>query len=165
MMKFLTFFTLPAPLKRFLWAICTLLGTGLFATLMVQPFDPNFSGWQLLWYTLKNDARGGSPHIQFVLLMMVEILLMISAMMLVLAQRIHVMLMITFCFLFFFWLNIGRTLWLSQYDSFVFVLLCFLIASYCLPERNEINHIYCIINGLSLIYVLWIVMKMPLQAA
>lgn len=168
-MKFPTFPTLPASLndtlKKTIWAMCTLLGTGLFATAMVQPFDVHFNGWELLFYTLKNESGGGSPRIHFVLLMVVEIMLMLAAMFLILSQRIHVMLILVSCFLLYFGLTIGKNLWLWSHSLLVFSLLAYWFASYCLPERHTVQPVMVLINAFSLIYVLWMVMKMPLLAA
>lgn len=167
-MKFLTLphFSNPLkhnPLKQMLWAICTLLGTGFFATAMVQQFDTNFNGWELLLYTLKNDALGGSPRIHFVLLMVVEMMLMVSAIALMMSMRIQITLIITCCFLLFFAFSYGTHMWFFPHTLLFFSLLSFFVATYFLPARDTFfQPILFIINTLALIYVLWMTVKLPL---
>lgn len=160
-MKILNLSTLLNSFKQFSWAMCTLLGTGLFATAMAQPFDQNFNGWQLFWHTIKNDARGGAPHIHFVLLMVVQILLILAAMALIFRKRVHVMLVLASSYLGFFAWQIGLNLWLFPHDLILYTLLLLFVASYCLPEGNFIEPTTFTINALSLIYVVLMVLKMP----
>lgn len=162
-MKILTIAHLPHSLKQMLWAMCTLLGTGFFATAMIQQFDAHFNGWQLLLYTLKNDALGGSPRIHFVLLMVVEMMLMISAMALMMSMRIQITLILTSCFLLFFAFTYGTHMWFFPHTLLFYSLLSFFVATYFLPARDTFfQPTLFIINALALIYVLLIAMKLPL---
>lgn len=162
-MKILTIAHLPHSLKQMLWAMCTLLGTGFFATAMIQQFDAHFNGWQLLLYTLKNDALGGSPRIHFVLLMVVEMMLMISAIALMMSMRIQITLILTSCFLLFFAFTYGTHMWFFPHTLLFYSLLSFFVATYFLPARDTFfQPTLFIINALALIYVLLIAMKLPL---
>lgn len=149
-------------LKKTAWVLGISVGIGCFASAMLLPFVPNMNGWQLSWHTLKTDAWGGAPHSEFVLLLVVKVLIVVSAWALLNQLKARLTLSLAGIFLAYAFALMEKILWSDGHTLLLCALIALFVAMYSLPAQEPFHPVLFAINTLILIYVFLIVMSEPI---